>query len=165
MFTRVPATCFPFPVRSAADYPDLGNMYQALNPRLNLNPHRETLKAMPNGSHPVWMETVRIEIGRDRLWRQQQQQEQEAHPSLRNIAADFSITVWDCPGRGHPPHQVQLPCTPRVGDRVRALGGVRTVSSQPTQTTQAPSPRRIAKHRVASRSYEPTVVLSPYTYM
>lgn len=61
---------------------------------------------MPNGFDPVWMETVRIEIDRDRLRHLREGRKgstdnggAENHAS-DNDATDFSIIVWNCGGQG-----------------------------------------------------------------
>lgn len=61
---------------------------------------------MPNGFDPVWMETVRIEIARDRLRHLREGRkgstddgDDDNHASQHNEATDFSIIVWNCGGQ------------------------------------------------------------------
>lgn len=75
-----------------------------------------TPQAMPNGVDPVWMETVRIEIDRDRLRSHKGQQKgnglanNDGGSGSETLPADFSITVWNrLEGRGQAqPEKVEV---------------------------------------------------------
>lgn len=71
------------------------------------------VQAMPNGSDPVWMETVCVEIARERFFLHgQQHQDGIQDPSLTSMDAhsDFSITVWDRSVQEQQQHQVPCGC-------------------------------------------------------
>lgn len=59
---------------------------------------------MPNGTDPVWMETVRIEVPRDRLWSRESHIQSRGGEGLAVAdsgdgndvpPSDFSIIVWN----------------------------------------------------------------------
>lgn len=62
-------------------------------------------QAMPNGFDPVWMETVRIEIARDRLrhlrdGRKGSSDGGDGENHVSDNDTDFSVIVWNCGGNG-----------------------------------------------------------------